>query len=91
MSDALLPNADCFEQSSKIAADQPIEADAVAFGEIHEIIMVHGQRGLDVRLRQSALDRQQPNAGADGALVAIQRRANSRIDGSGTSGGCSHH
>jgi len=42
-------------------------------------------------LRQSALDRQQPNAGADGALVAIQRRANSRINGSGTSGGCSHH
>jgi len=38
MSDALLPNADCFEQSSKIAANQPIEANPVTFRKAKKVV-----------------------------------------------------
>ena len=53
--------ADGFEQSSQLAANQPIERDAVAFGKLKDVVRVGRPCGPNFQVVEPALDRQQPD------------------------------
>jgi hypothetical protein len=50
----MLPNADCSEQSSKIAADQPIEAKPVTLRKTNKVVTRQRSRKRDFGFGQIA-------------------------------------
>ena len=50
----MLPNADCSEQSSKIAADQPIEANPVTLRKTNKVVTRQRSRKRDFGFGQIA-------------------------------------